>query len=175
LGASGSAAAAPDKRESFSTMDAGSTQPATTWVHTGAQRAEAGYQDPTLGWVSVRADASSGGVHAQLVPESADAAQALGGQLAGLNSYLAEHHASVDTLTLSSPEGGWAGMNSGQSSGGGMQQGGEQTAQGGDTNSSTVATQSAQPTTVAEPLPVSSVWTGGSATTQAGGHISVVA
>jgi hypothetical protein len=97
------------------------------------QRAEAGYQDPALGWVSVRADLSGGVVHAQLVPGSADAAQALGSHLTGLNAYLDEHHTPVETLTLTAPEGGWSGLGSGQGTGEGMQQGaGQQTAQGAD-------------------------------------------
>jgi hypothetical protein len=66
----------------------------------------------------VRADTLSGGIHAALVPSSADAAQALGGHLAGLNDYLAEHHTPVETLTMASPEG--------YGSGGGMDHGGSQ-------------------------------------------------
>ncbi len=38
--------------------------------------------------------------HASLVPGSADAAQALSGHLAGLNSYLAEQHMPVAALTV---------------------------------------------------------------------------
>jgi cysteine synthase len=41
-----------------------------------------------------------GGVHASLVPGSADAAQELGGHLAGLNAYLNEQHTPVETLTM---------------------------------------------------------------------------
>jgi hypothetical protein len=135
---SGSTAAAtgPDLREAFTTLDTGGTPGKPAWIHAGAQRAEAGYQDPALGWVGVRADLSGGGVHAQLVPGSADAAQALGGHLAGLNAYLAEHHTPVETLTLQQPQGGWSGPGSGQGAGQGMQQGaGQETAQGADASS----------------------------------------
>jgi hypothetical protein len=52
----------------------------------------------------VRADSANGGVHASLVPDSPDAAQALGGQVAGLNTYLAEQHTPVETLTVAAPE-----------------------------------------------------------------------
>jgi len=52
-------------------------------------------------------------VHASLVPGSADAAQALGGHLAGLNSYLSDHHTPVETLTLAVPESGWSGQGAG--------------------------------------------------------------
>jgi hypothetical protein len=126
----------PDVREAFATLDAAGTPGKPAWIHAGAQRAEAGFQDPALGWVGVRADMSGGGVHAQLVPGSADAAQALGGQLAGLNAYLAEHHTPVDTLTLQTPLSGGSGSESGQGAGQGMQQGaGQETAQGADASS----------------------------------------
>jgi hypothetical protein len=65
----------------------------------------------------------TGGVHASLVPGSADAAQALGGHLAGLNSFLAEQHTPVETLTLAAPEGRWAGPLGDQGTGQGMNQG----------------------------------------------------
>jgi len=130
-GAVNVAATRPDTREAFATLDTAATPEKPTWIRAGAQRAEAGYQDPALGWVSVRADLSGGGVHAQLVPGSADAAQALGSHLAGLNAYLDEHHTPVETLTLTSPEGGWSQMGSGRGTGEGMQQGaGQQTGQG---------------------------------------------
>jgi hypothetical protein len=124
----------PDSREAFATLDAEGATGKPTWIHAGAQRAEAGFQDPALGWVGVRADTSGGGVHAELVPGSADALQALGGHLAGLNAYLAEHHTPVETLTLTAPESGWAGLGSDKGAGEGMQQGaGQQNAQGADT------------------------------------------
>ena len=129
-----SMASGPDSREAFATLDAaGAAKPA--WIHGGTQRAEAGYQDPALGWVSVRADAGGGGVHAELVPATADAAQALGGHLAGLNAFLAERHSPVETVTVTAPEGGWAAATGSAGSGGeagsGQQQPGQQTGQNG--------------------------------------------
>ena len=120
----------PDPREAFATLDAEGATEKPTWIHAGAQRAEAGFQDPALGWVGVRAETSGGGVHAELVAGSADAAEALGGHLAGLNAYLAENHTPVETLTLSSSESGWTAPSNGNGSGDGMQQGsGHQTGQ----------------------------------------------
>jgi len=131
--ASSFASAQQEAHDTFATLDTVVAPKAATWIHAGTQRAEAGFQDPALGWVSVRADLSGGGVHAQLVPGSADAAQALSSHLAGLNSYLVEHHTPVETLTLTAPEGGWSGLGSGRSAGEGMQQGaGQQTSQGAD-------------------------------------------
>jgi hypothetical protein len=92
-------------RETFAALDAESSAGTPSWVHAGTHRAEAGFQDPALGWVGVRADLSGGGVHAALVPGSAEAAVALGGHLAGLNAYLAEQHTPVESLTLAAPEG----------------------------------------------------------------------
>ena len=125
-------------RETFAALDAESAQSTPTWVHAGAQRAEAGFEDPALGWVGVRADLSGGGVHAAVVPGSADAAEALGSHLAGLNTYLAEHHSAVGTVTMAAPEGGWA--ESGHGTGQAMHQGtGQQsrqeTAQGAEAGS----------------------------------------
>jgi hypothetical protein len=103
-----SAAAASNKddsasSETFSALDAGS--PATpTWIHAGAQRAEAGFEDPALGWVGVRADASGGSIHASLVAGSTDAAQTLSGHLAGLNAYLADQHTPVMAVTMAATE-----------------------------------------------------------------------
>lgn len=134
--ASTASAASPEPRETFAALDAGEAAGKPTWIHAGAQRAEAGFQDPALGWVGVRADTSGGGVHAQLVPGSADAAQALGGHLAGLNAYLAEHHTPVETLTLTAPESGWAGPGDGGGEGQNMQQEtGQQMAQNADSGS----------------------------------------
>ncbi|MDR3740823.1 MAG: hypothetical protein P4L40_17545 [Terracidiphilus sp.] len=106
----------------FAALDSASGAAAPSWTHVGARHAEAGFQDPSLGWVGVRADVSAGAVHATVVPGSADAAQALGGHMAGLNSYLSDEHAHVETLTLAVPESkdSWAG--SGQGSGQGMNQ-----------------------------------------------------
>jgi hypothetical protein len=98
-------AARPPANETFAAIDAGIRPGTQNWIHVGTQRAEAGFQDPALGWVGVRADASGGQVHATLVPGSADAAQALGGHMSGLNAYLAEMHTPVETLTLAMPEG----------------------------------------------------------------------
>jgi hypothetical protein len=96
-----SASAAP--REAFAELDSGPG--AVTWTHAAPRQAEAGFQDPTLGWVSVRADMVGGGVHAALVPGSAEAAQELGRQMDGLHTYLAEQRTPVESLSMASPSG----------------------------------------------------------------------
>jgi hypothetical protein len=126
VGVSASRASGPDSRETFATLDAVSATGRPILIHAAPQRAEAGFHDPALGWVGVRADTSGGVVHAEVVPGSADAAQALGSHLAGLNAYLAEHHMPVETLTLSAPEGEGSGLGSGQSAGQGAGQGTQQ-------------------------------------------------
>jgi hypothetical protein len=88
----------------FSALDSDASTSNVTWTHTGAHRAEAGFEDPALGWVGVRADLGGGSVHASLVPGSAEAAQMLGSHLAGLNEYLAERHPGVDAVTLAGHE-----------------------------------------------------------------------
>ena len=170
-------------REAFAALDAEGAPGKPAWISAGAQRAEAGFQDPALGWVGVRADLGGGGIHAALVPGSADAAQALGGHLAGLNAYLAEHHTPVGTVTMAAPEGGWAGVGADKGAGQGMQQGagqqtGQETAGGSDAGSQSGP--SPGPTvlpTASSGLPA---WSGGlDGTAQAarpgGVHISVMA
>jgi hypothetical protein len=111
-GASGSAAgqaSAGNAGGTFAALDSGSTVGADTsvgapgWVHASGQRAEAGFEDPVLGWVGVRADVVGGTVHAAILPGSAEAAAALGTHLAGLGTYLSEQHASVSAVSIATP------------------------------------------------------------------------
>ena len=101
--------------EAFAALDAGAGAGKPTWIHAGSQSAEAGYEDPALGWVGVRADLSGSGVHAALIPGSAEAAQVLGGDLAGLKSHLSEQHAGVTSLTMDQGTQSGAGSSMGQS------------------------------------------------------------
>ena len=87
----------PGPRETFAALDA---MPPTAWLHTGARRAEAGYFDPALGWVGIRAEAVGSGFHAAVTPGSAEAAQVLGSHLPGLNAWLSEHHGPSATVTM---------------------------------------------------------------------------
>ncbi len=115
--------------DTFAAIDAERTASPPTWIHAGTHRAEAGYLDPALGWVGVRADAAGNGVHAALVPGSGEAAQVLGSHLAGLNTYLLEHHGQSATVTLIAPENAMPGTGSGT----GAQTGQDHPARG-DTN-----------------------------------------
>jgi hypothetical protein len=172
-------ATGPDTRETFATLDSGSTTGRPTWIHTGSERAEAGYQDPSLGWVSVRADTSGGGVHAEVVAGSADAAQTLGSHMTVLSAYLAEHHTPVETLTVSSPESGWTGMGSDRGTGGhgaGQQSG--QAEQGADAGSASgsYSERATQPVAAAQLAAMRSGMSGSAlSTSQRGVHISVMA
>jgi len=91
--------------------------------------AEAGFKDPTLGWVGVRAQADAGGVHAAVVPASADASQALSSNMTNLSAYLNEHHTPVQTLTMATPESSLEGRNTDHSGSGNT---GQRNAQGGN-------------------------------------------
>lgn len=92
------------------------------WIHATPQRAEAGFHDPSLGWVSVRAQADGGGVHASIVPNSSEAAQVLNSHLGALNSHLSETQANVRSVTMSPPERAWNSGGSGDSLSGQHQQ-----------------------------------------------------
>ncbi len=166
-----SASAGGAHPDAFSTLDAAA--PAATWIHGTAPRAEAGFQDPSLGWVSVRAEAGTGGIHASVVASTADAAQALGGHMASLATHLAERHLPVETLTFSS--------SGGQSLGAGADRGANQNSQqnGGQAPYANQREQPASgPVTEARPAPRfaeeavrTPVWNAVSG----GGRISVVA
>ena len=110
-------------QETIIALDAEPARGPTTWIHAGNQHAEAGFQDPALGWIGVRAEMGGGGIHAALVPGSTDAAQVLTGHMAGLNAYLAEHRTPVETLTLANAGGRGADSFAEQSANQSMQQG----------------------------------------------------
>lgn len=111
-------ASAASTQDTFSALDHGSSPGIPQWSHASAQHAEAGFRDPDLGWVGVRADLSAGDIHATLIPSSVDAAETLGGHLAGLSAHLTEEHTPVATLSLASPgeppNGGGLGQHMGQ-------------------------------------------------------------
>jgi hypothetical protein len=107
--------------DTFARLDAAGTSRSIHWVQAGAHRAEAGYLDPALGWVAVRAESSVGGVHAAVLPGSPEAAQVLGTHLIGLNAFLAQEHGPHATATMAAPEDrrSGAGAQQGNSAGGG--------------------------------------------------------
>jgi hypothetical protein len=182
----GSAAIAA--HETFATIDTGASSDTSSWTHIGAHRAEAGIQDPTLGWIGVRADGSAGQVHATLIPGSTDAAQALGGHLAGLNAYLADTYTPVQSIHIAQPEGREAASSSSQDQGQGMgQSSGQSSNQGMNQNAnqdgSSQSPRNLQPVMSAHPATdriQAQVSTGSfgqppGTTEFSGAHISVVA
>jgi hypothetical protein len=173
--------AGPDSRDIFATLDAEGAEGTPTWIHAGTQRAEAGFQDPSLGWVGIRANVSGGGVHADLTAGSADAAQTLGSHLSGLHAYLSDQHTPVETLTLTAAENGSAGWSSDQSAGQGMQQGtgqqtaGQETATGADNGSQISPYQSSTAPTGAASQLQAGFDDSAQAAMPGGTHISVMA
>lgn len=97
------------RNDTFAVLDSEQQTPSTTWTRAGAHHAEAGYLDPVLGWVGVRADVTSHGIQAAVVPGSLEAAQVLGGHLTGLNAHLAQHEGSTASVTLAPAQDGSAG------------------------------------------------------------------
>jgi hypothetical protein len=97
--------------EPFAVLDSGSAVPHLQWTHMNAHRAEAGFQDQSLGWVSVRAQADAqGGVHAEIVTGSASAAQALDAHLASLNEHVAALQTHLHPVTIAAPDTAWSGQ-----------------------------------------------------------------
>jgi flagellar hook-length control protein FliK len=117
--------------DAFAALDSASSNP--VWVHATPHRAEAGFRDPTLGWVGVRAQVQADGLHAVMVPASADAERALDSRMTGLGSYLAEQHIEVHTLAVGPPESSQGEGSQGNDIGGG--QGGEQQTSSGERRS----------------------------------------
>ena len=100
--------------------------PTSQWTLAGSHRAEAGFQDPSLGWVSVRAQAGADGIHAVVIPVSDAAGQVLNMHLAGLNAHMTTQYEHLNPVTLASPDAGLhsrdAAENSAQHHGGGGNQ-----------------------------------------------------
>lgn len=115
-------------REAIASLDAAPAVGTPNWLHAASRQAEAGFQDPALGWVGVRADLNGGIVHATVVTSSSEAAQALSGHLPGLSSYLTEQQTPVATLTVTTS--GGSGLEAGVDQS--MQQSAGQNAEQGD-------------------------------------------
>lgn len=96
-------AATPSAFEAIDRSSAAAA-PHATWTTATPTRAEAGYQDPDLGWINVRARLDAAGVHATVVPSTEAAVPVVSDHMAGLGNYLAEQHTPVETLTLASPD-----------------------------------------------------------------------
>jgi hypothetical protein len=148
-GVSVQTASSTSTAETFSALDGASNSMQPTWIHAGAHQAEAGFEDPALGWVSVRAGVNAGGISAVVVPGSADAIEALGAHMAGLHDYLAEQHSPVGTLTLGTAEnsGTDTGLNQGTQHQGTQHQGQQQSAQDNPANAQALS--SIQPASTA--------------------------
>lgn len=116
-------------QETFAAMDSAEGQAGPTWIHASANKAEAGFHDAALGWVSVRAEMSATGIHAALVGGTAEAAQSLNGHLAGLSNFLHERQTPVQVLHVTQEGSGWA-----QGDSSSMQQGADR--QGSEHNDS---------------------------------------
>jgi hypothetical protein len=106
-------------QDAFAALDTELAPPVLRWVHASPQRAEAGFQDPSLGWISVRAQSDKSGLHASIVPSTPDAAQVLNSHLGALNADLAKVQTNLHALTMSAPELAFGGNDLG----GGMQGG----------------------------------------------------
>ena len=102
--------------ETFTAIDGQAHGPTSQWTLSGSHRAEAGFQDPSLGWISVRAQAGAGGIHAVVVPASDAAAQILNTHLAGLNVHMTPHYEHLNPVTLASPAAGLSNRDAGEHS-----------------------------------------------------------
>lgn len=162
--------ATPSTLDTIAALDAGPASPPTTWLHAGATRAEGGYLDPSLGWVSVRADAAGAALHATIVPASPEAAQVLGTHVAGLNTYLADHHGTAAELTVAAPE-----SNQSFAANSGLDSSGQQPRQDGQPSAATQFDANSPRTADVESAPLVAAIQTHAAPEGYGGHISVIA
>jgi hypothetical protein len=106
-----------EQGETFAAIDAGNGVPDSHWTLASSHRAEADFQDPVLGWVTVRAQAGAGSMHATIAPASDTAAQVLNTHLAGLNAHMAPQYQHLNPVTLASPNAGSNDQNTQEHSG----------------------------------------------------------
>lgn len=138
------------------------TRPVT--IHGNSRHAEAGFQDPALGWVGVRAELGGGSIHAAVVPDTVAAARVLSAHMSGLHTYLDQHRTTVETLTMAMPGDG-GGQNTGQNRGQSQQGPAESTGE----------TQRAAGEALTAPSRTESVATASDPSAPAEGHISLLA
>ncbi|HTX77551.1 MAG TPA: hypothetical protein VMD29_15185 [Terracidiphilus sp.] len=164
----------PAAAQTFAALDAQPPAPPATWIHAGATRAEAGYLDLSLGWVAVRADNSGAALRAAIVPSSPEAAEVLSSHLAGLNTYLADHHGAEAQLSISAPETGHslAGDSGFDPQG---QQSGQQPQRDGQPSAAPASTSAPPSVEDVVPGPLSAGVSTAAAPAWYGGHISVIA
>ena len=87
--------------EPFQALDAaGNRGGQFSWTRAGAHEAEAGFNDPVLGWVSVRAEPRGGGVQAAVLAASPESAWTLRGEMSGVQAHLAERQISVQSVSV---------------------------------------------------------------------------
>jgi hypothetical protein len=90
-------------RHPFEALDRQIDAPRAHWVSSSANRAEASFEDPTIGLITVRAHSDAAGVHASVVPGSIEAAQTLASHISGLNTHMASLHPDMHRVTLAPP------------------------------------------------------------------------
>jgi hypothetical protein len=106
-------------RDPFEALEVNTGGMEAKWTHAGPHHAEAGFADPALGWVSVRADLHNGAVHASIIAPSVDSATSLRVEVAGLNAHLAEKQVLVESVAVAEMEGSGMDLSTAMQQGGG--------------------------------------------------------
>jgi trimeric autotransporter adhesin len=162
------AATAFSAQSTFAALDAAAASSATLFTHAGTRHAEAGYLDPTLGWVGVRAEVSGGALHAAIVPASSQAADILGAHLPALHTYVSQQHGLESTIDMS-----WQ---NNANSGSGSQHSAQQDPSASAGDDATSSMRRSTPASVAQPSPFASFDAAGAPPPASGGrYISVLA
>jgi hypothetical protein len=87
-------------RNPFLSMDGEGAVPNQVSSASEAGQLVVGHQDPTLGYIELRAHSDGGAVHASLGAQSAATGETLEGHLGALESWMNERHIPVESLTV---------------------------------------------------------------------------
>jgi len=155
-------------QSTFAALDTATPLPSTLFTHAGLRHAEAGYLDPSLGWVGVRAEISGGALHAAVLPASPQAADILGAHLPALHTYVSQQHGIESTIDMS-----WQ---NNTNAGGGFQQSSHQDSYASAQDDPTASVPRSAPASVTPPGSFASFDAAGAPPPASGGrYISVLA
>lgn len=98
----GSSSVGVSVKDAFVRMDAGDA-PSAHWLRSAPRMVEVGVDDPSHGWLEIRAQGGAGQVAASLSAASPEAHSALHAQLSGMAEYLADRAIGVRSLAVGEP------------------------------------------------------------------------
>lgn len=92
------------QEDSIEVLDRAVGPNALHWISAGGHRAEAGFRDPSLGWINVRAELGPRGIDVAVVPTCSSAGQVLGSHVELLGAHLEAQGMHVHSVTLTTQD-----------------------------------------------------------------------